>query len=747
MNDHGKIAKPPLFVGLNLPARREAAVSADSQVVESALQKGYDMITSKITSRSYRKRIQSLFQELEQNDSPLIGSSSSSSTPTLSDIVQCGIETEVPIPEVDDLVSHPGNHISNTIALASSWVELDSKDPRVANLSLQVLQHELNYASFCGLSYVLIAGPKRRTNLTQYSQAINSLLESIPFVQLVIHLTFREESSTRNSTAPSSLGSNNDELSIWEVWNTIRTICHYPSNLSIALQLPASVPPSHVISRWFAEPVSMIIVSSRVFISNAKGYPVLTKTLQELLFLYFKKHPFIIIDEDEEHVNTNQFNGGRESFLLYLRHLYSVMPEPSVIEEFAAGYMDYLQQPLQPLFDNLESSTYEVFERDPIKYNQYEKAIYAALLDRSSKNLKIAVVGAGRGPLVDRAIKAAVTADRIVEIYALEKNPSAYLYLCNRKVHQWNDQVTVVQGDMRSWNAINPSTGEKLVFNIIVSELLGSFGDNELSPECLDGVQHLLDPINGIMIPSNYSSHITPIMSPKLYTNAWATTATTTSSMAKKGSLGGTSPITTNQPGSINGPGYSLHTPYVVMLEQADYVSDIIKPIWQFNHPTKSILSSNQHNVRKCKESFPVPYKSVINGFAGYFEAILYKDIGLSTRPDTIDIKSKDMVSWFPMWFPLVQPMYVGDNCQVDISIWRLTDGRKVWYEWCIETFAIVEQPSISEFSSSSSLSTNINANHESVRSTSSSTGQVRRIRNGISELHNSGGRHFAMIL
>ena len=32
--------------------------------------------------------------------------------------------------------------------------------------------------------------------------------------------------------------------------------------------------------------------------------------------------------------------------------------------------------------DNLESQTYEVFEKDPIKYTQYQKAVYYALLDR-----------------------------------------------------------------------------------------------------------------------------------------------------------------------------------------------------------------------------------------------------------------------------------------------------------------------------------------------------------------------------
>jgi protein arginine N-methyltransferase 5 len=40
---------------------------------------------------------------------------------------------------------------------------------------------------------------------------------------------------------------------------------------------------------------------------------------------------------------------------------------------------------------------------------------------------------------------------------------------------------------MRSWVAPEPA-------DILVSELLGSFGDNELSPECLDGAQRFLAP-------------------------------------------------------------------------------------------------------------------------------------------------------------------------------------------------------------------------------------------------------------
>lgn len=47
------------------------------------------------------------------------------------------------------------------------------------------------------------------------------------------------------------------------------------------------------------------------------------------------------------------------------------------------------------------------------------------------------------------------------------------------------DNVTIVDSDMREWKAPEEA-------DIIVSELLGSFGDNELSPECLDGAQKFL---------------------------------------------------------------------------------------------------------------------------------------------------------------------------------------------------------------------------------------------------------------
>jgi protein arginine N-methyltransferase 5 len=64
--------------------------------------------------------------------------------------------------------------------------------------------------------------------------------------------------------------------------------------------------------------------------------------------------------------------------------------------------------------------------------------------------------------------------------------------------------------------------------------------------------------------------------------------------------------------------------------------------------------------------SFACPKRGVCHGFAGYFETVLYASttaeddsddepdvIELSTNPLTMDRKSKDMTSWFPIFFPL----------------------------------------------------------------------------------------------
>ena len=61
------------------------------------------------------------------------------------------------------------------------------------------------------------------------------------------------------------------------------------------------------------------------------------------------------------------------------------------------------------------------------------------------------------------------------------------------------------------------------------------------------------------------------------------------------------------------------------------------------------------------------------SGLAGYFEAVLYGTIGLSIHPERKDHVSKDMLSWFPLFFPF----RVSDLRPIGICAWhRLLDGQ-----------------------------------------------------------------------
>jgi protein arginine N-methyltransferase 5 len=302
--------------------------------------------------------------------------------------------------------------------------------------------------------------------------------------------------------------------------------------------------------------------------------------------------------------------------------------------------------PLQPLMDNLESQTYEVFEQCSVKYQQYYDAILSALTDdpfvKDKEEVVLMVLGAGRGPLVEKAIDAGKVANKKLILYAIEKNPNAIVTLYHKKEsrEEWKD-VTVIFSDIRKWE---PS--EKA--DIIVSELLGSFGDNELSPECLYGAQHLLKD-KGISIPNSSTSYIAPISSTFIY----------------------------NEAKKYNDIKH-LEMGYVVLFNKVDVVAEP-KECFKFIHP----CYDDPHFSRQTSQTFLVEDSALIHGVAGYFDSGLYKDVNLSIVPST---HTDSLISWFPIFFPLSSPLYVPKNSEITIHFWRVNDGQKVWYEWVVET-------------------------------------------------------------
>lgn len=50
----------------------------------------------------------------------------------------------------------------------------------------------------------------------------------------------------------------------WETWNAFRTMCEHHGQLSVALDIRASIPPPHALARWIGEPVKAAILHTSV---------------------------------------------------------------------------------------------------------------------------------------------------------------------------------------------------------------------------------------------------------------------------------------------------------------------------------------------------------------------------------------------------------------------------------------------------------------------------------------------------
>ena len=97
------------------------------------------------------------------------------------------------------------------------------------------------------------------------------------------------------------------------------------------------------------------------------------------------------------------------------------------------------------------------------------------------------------------------------------------------------------------------------------------------------------------------------------------------------------------------------------------------QPLFTFDHPNLSAVIDNN---RYKELSFDLVSDSVLHGFAGYFECQLYKDIIISILPAT---HSPGMFSWFPIFFPLKEPVQVKKTDTLKLHFWRNVTPNHVW--------------------------------------------------------------------
>ncbi|CAM38963.2 putative arginine N-methyltransferase, type II [Leishmania braziliensis MHOM/BR/75/M2904] len=427
---------------------------------------------------------------------------------------------------------------------------------------------------------------------------------------------------------------------------------------------------------------------------------------------------------------------------------FKAVEEPT--RDVFASFEGQLQLPLQPLSQHLSSGVYEVFERDAQKYRQYREAVfhyvrdwYAAGVEQQhaqqnseffakhgvmkrvpvpsadERTLHLVLLGCGRGPLIDECLNAVSALGVRLRIFAIEKNLPAASFTRMRWANdpEWTQlaytfghTLEVIVADGRAIATAEENNSLTLpadfgLCDLIVSELLGSLGDNELSPECLEAFHAQLKDIQhrrGIAfnpyltcIPQQYTAWVAPLMS-----------ASFDAAVMEAAARG----LTVPPPGCSDHHAALHHTLLVTNLSRAVTLAPP-QPCWTFEHRFSSSYDDKRDYgtmkqqvpvllERSASLLFEVPPRGRCSGLAGYFSAVLYQS---ATAPATIIAttpaqRTEDMYSWFPCVFALepAQQMELHEVGQasaeqkpmvaVRVQLDRRASlaERKVWYEWSV---------------------------------------------------------------
>lgn len=152
------------------------------------------------------------------------------------------------------------------------------------------------------------------------------------------------------------------------------------------------------------------MIKASYFLQNQYGKPVLSKLHQELI------KRFMTIDVQYVlHLDVPE--GDHSLYVKYMNFLGKKLYVCDAMAEYVQGCEDYLQKPLQPLTEHLESTIYEVFEGDQVKYDTYQKAFHEVLEQWTSEEVPVVmVVGAGRGPLVQAVLNVSKILEKQVNL-------------------------------------------------------------------------------------------------------------------------------------------------------------------------------------------------------------------------------------------------------------------------------------------------------------------------------------------
>lgn len=208
------------------------------------------MMTVPITTSHFHSRVLGLLSSYLAN----LESPTYDAVGTMATTQNTRLMVVPPLSKADSYLT-PNDATSQLVGVTSSWIDLCSPDPLIADLSRQVLMLEVAYAAFCGIGYLLIPGPKlhhgtlHSEGVIYYARAIQDALNLGPYIQFNIWQQMVDnpevEVDTMGDLAPLARAEylapdegerlKVDPFGSWDAWDSIRKSCKYHTRLFVGM--------------------------------------------------------------------------------------------------------------------------------------------------------------------------------------------------------------------------------------------------------------------------------------------------------------------------------------------------------------------------------------------------------------------------------------------------------------------------------------------------------------------------------
>lgn len=108
-----------------------------------------------------------------------------------------------------------------------------------------------------------------------------------------------------------------EEEDTWHWWNRFRCTANSEKRLCLALEMTADLPDSTALDRWLGEPVRCLVVPTHLFMTNKKGFPVLSKPHQAVIRQFLRQKTQVLVTGALRHSSYKHYQQ-------YLDHLWQV---------------------------------------------------------------------------------------------------------------------------------------------------------------------------------------------------------------------------------------------------------------------------------------------------------------------------------------------------------------------------------------------------------------------------------------